>query len=49
MLLTIFNTKQELMVIFKLLEIDQLNLQQYNRLSYQKFFDQFKIVRLMYQ
>jgi hypothetical protein len=49
MLLAIFDTKQELMVIFKQLETYQLNLQLCNILRYQKFFDQFKIARLEYQ
>jgi hypothetical protein len=49
MLSAIFNTKQEFMGIFKQLEIDQLNLRLCNILRYRKFFDQPKIVHLMYQ
>ena len=49
LLLTKFDKKKELMVIFKQLAIDQFYHQLYNMLHSQKFFDQAKIGNLVYQ
>ena len=49
LLLTKFDKKKDLMIIFKQIAPDQFFHQLYNMLRSQEFFDQAKIVNLVYQ